>query len=80
VRDENRPLQGVSVVIKGSQAGTQTDAKGISIYRLQERIPLYSPMQGMPWQELPVANRTSLSIGMILDAKSLDGCGSRLWI
>jgi TonB-linked SusC/RagA family outer membrane protein len=73
VKDETRPLQGVSVIVKSSQAGTQTDAKGNFIIQAAGNDTLVISSAGFATQEVTISNRGSLTITLITDSKSLDG-------
>jgi TonB-linked SusC/RagA family outer membrane protein len=64
--DKNNPLQGVSVLIKGSSFGTNTDKNGefsISIPDNSSKVLVFS-FVGMVTQEVNVSNRNNLNIQM----------------
>jgi TonB-linked SusC/RagA family outer membrane protein len=71
--DNKEPLPGVSVVVKGSQRGATTDAKGM--YELnvpnQEAVLVFS-FVGYVSQEVKVGNRSQLDVTLQAGAKSLD--------
>lgn len=69
--DDNKPLAGVSVLVKGRSAGTQTDANGeFSIDAAGGDILLITSTGFLP-QEITVGNATSLSLAMKTDASRL---------
>lgn len=66
------PLPGVSVLIKGTQSGTQTDFDGkFSIKATPSQILIFSYI-GMKTQEKP-ANSPTLSVKLLEDAVELEG-------
>lgn len=66
------PLPGVSVLIKGTQSGTQTDFDGkFSIKAAPSQILVFSYI-GMKTQEKP-ANSTTLSVKLLGDSVELEG-------
>ncbi len=70
--EDNSPLPGVSVVVKGSTTGTVTDSDGR--YKLNAPGPesvLVFSFVGYLSQEVAVGNRTSIDIGLAADVKAL---------
>ncbi len=74
VVDENdQPLPGASILIKGSTIGTVTDVEGV--YKLTD-VPadavVIATYIGYITQESPLAGKTRMDFKLLLDAKSLD--------
>ncbi|MBD8489102.1 TonB-dependent receptor [Echinicola sp. CAU 1574] len=74
VRDEdNEPIPGVSILIKGTSSGTVTDLDGNYFI---ENVPddgiLVYSFIGYMKQEIPVDGRTELDVTLSLDTQSLD--------
>lgn len=71
--EDNTPLHGVSITIKGTDAGTTTDEFGT--YRIsvpsEESILVYS-MVGYTQQETKVGKRTSIPIKLKVSDKEMD--------
>ena len=65
-------LPGVSVLVKGTTAGTTTNADGVFTINANDNSVLVFSSVGMIIQQKTVGNRTNISITMIDDAKSLD--------
>lgn len=69
--EDNKPLVGVSVSVKGKSAGTQTDASGeFSIDATNGNILVVTYTGYIP-QEVKVDNSTNLSLTMKADASKL---------
>lgn len=69
--DDNEPLVGVSVIVKGKSAGTQTNANGeFSIDATQNDVLMISSIGFIP-QEIRVGSNTSLSLAMKTYASKL---------
>ena len=71
--EENEPLPGVNVLVKGTTQGTTSDFNGN--YSLQvpaEDAVLVFSFIGYETQEVVVGSRTSLDISMIPDTKTLE--------
>lgn len=71
--EEDEPLPGVSVVLKGTQHGTVTDSEGK--YRLTvpgENAVLVFSFIGYVTQELMVGSRTVVDVRMVSDIQSLN--------
>lgn len=72
VDENNEPLPGVAVVIKGTSRGTSTDLDGkYSIEASAEDELLYS-MVGMVSQTIPVGNKTTIDVIMLNETALLD--------
>src|ERR1700730_8787619 len=74
VKDEKGPIPGVSVIVKGKQGGTQTDASGnFSISASKGDVLVFSSSGYAP-QEVSVGNsNSSLNIVLLTEAKALEG-------
>ncbi|WP_435531829.1 SusC/RagA family TonB-linked outer membrane protein [Spirosoma liriopis] len=71
--EKGDPLPGVSIVVKGQQRGTNTDAKGqyrISVPNGSATL-VFSFVGYLP-QEIVVGNQTALSVTLKTDTKSLE--------
>ena len=71
--DDNNPLPGVNVAVKGTTRGTTTDANGA--YRLN--IPSGNPILvissvGFLSQEITIGNRTSIDVKLETDTRALN--------
>ncbi|WP_293686816.1 MULTISPECIES: TonB-dependent receptor [unclassified Spirosoma] len=73
VKDEKgEGLPGVSILIKGTQQGTVTDAKGaFSLAIPSEHAVLVFSFVGYIPQEVAIGNQTSLEVSLKIDQKSL---------
>lgn len=70
---KGEPLPGVTVVIKGSNTGTITDANGMfSLPNTNPEATLLFSYIGMITQEVEVENRTNLNVVLIEDAIGVD--------
>ncbi|WP_240903197.1 TonB-dependent receptor [Sphingobacterium sp. SGG-5] len=70
---ENNPIRGVSVMIKGSQVGTQTDANGeFSFPFMDAGSILVLSHTGYLTKEVPVTSEAPLAIVMEVDPESLE--------
>ena len=71
--ENSDPLPGVSIILKGSQRGTTTDAGG----KFQIEVPdggttLIFSFVGYLSQEIAVGNRTNIEVSLKADTKALD--------
>ncbi|TEB41002.1 SusC/RagA family TonB-linked outer membrane protein, partial [Flavobacterium circumlabens] len=66
------PLPGVSVLVKGTKSGTQTDFDGKYTIRAASNQVLVFSYIGMKTQEVP-ANAANANITMIANATELEG-------
>lgn len=66
------PLVGVSVKIKGSSAGTQTDANGNFTLTVPDNATLVISYVGYETTEVPVNGRTEISISLKQSEKVMD--------
>lgn len=62
--EDNFPLPGVTVQVKGSQAGTQTDADGKYTISVGKGETLVFSFIGMKTQEVVIANQSVIDISM----------------
>ncbi|CCH54160.1 TonB-dependent receptor plug [Fibrisoma limi BUZ 3] len=70
--ENNEPLPGVNVVVKGSQRGTNTDAKGqFELLVPDNNAVLVFSFVGYTAQEVPVGNQTQLNVVLKPDDKAL---------
>lgn len=68
----NSTLPGVNVVVKGTSTGTSTDADGnFTISVPSETSVLVFSFVGFVSQEVPVGNKTTLSVSLTSDSKAL---------
>src|SRR4051812_32198880 len=72
VKDEKGPLPGVSILLKGTQTGTQTDAKGNFSIPASPGDTLVFSSLGYTLQEVKVTGSTPLQIVMTSEAKALE--------
>ncbi|WP_167268717.1 SusC/RagA family TonB-linked outer membrane protein [Dyadobacter arcticus] len=72
IKDEQgQPLPGVSVVVKGTTAGTVTDNEGVYSVNAEKSSTLVFSFIGYLTQELEVGNRNVLDIALVSDTKAL---------
>ena len=71
-KDDNSPLPGVSVIIKGTSTGTVTDNSGRYTLKVAEKATLVFSFIGYKSQEIEVNNRSKIDISMAVDAETLD--------
>lgn len=69
---DNTGLPGVTVQVKGTGNGTQTDAVGSYTIDVPEGATLVFSFVGMTTQEIAVGQRTSIDVTMADEAKALD--------
>lgn len=71
--DNNEPLMGVSVLVKGTAKGTSTNKKGeFTIVVPNNKAVLSFSNAGYLSQEQAVGSRTFLNISLVKDSKALD--------
>ena len=73
--DQNKPLMGVTVLIKGTTIGTITDADGNYSVEIPRNLPdpvLVFSFIGMKTQEIAVGTQSVINVVMAIDAISLD--------
>ncbi len=69
--DDNKPLSGVSITVKGKTVGTQTNANGdFSIDASQGDVFIFSII-GFTSQEITVGNSSTITLVMKTDASNL---------
>jgi TonB-linked SusC/RagA family outer membrane protein len=66
------PMPGVTVLVKGTQQGTQTNAGGRYTIRTAPGSTLVFSFTGYVSKEIPVGSRTSLDISLAADVKILE--------
>lgn len=73
VDEKGEALPGVSILLKGSQRGTITDASGAFFIDVQndEAVLIFS-FVGYTTREVTIGTRTSLEVALEIDEKSLD--------
>jgi TonB-linked SusC/RagA family outer membrane protein len=69
--DDNQPLPGVSIVVKGTNAGTTSRADGTYSINAQPSSTLTFSFIGYATQEIAVANRTKLDVMMVAGDRTL---------
>src|SRR5690606_23974076 len=73
VSDQNGPLPGASVVVKGTTNGTQTDFDGnYQLSNVPEDATLVFSYVSFKTQEVPVNGQTSLDVVLEADTQSLE--------
>jgi TonB-linked SusC/RagA family outer membrane protein len=71
--DDGAPLPGVSVVVKGTTTGTNTDGDGNFKVTVQNDVAvLVFSAVGFEKQEITVGNRSTINISLATDQKSLN--------
>lgn len=71
-KEDNLPLPGVSIQIKGTNKGTTTNANGEFLLNgIAQGTNLVISSIGMVTQEIKVDNRTEISLAMATDSKQL---------
>ena len=69
--ENNAPLPGVSVVVKGTNRGTNTDADGKYRLSVASSATLVFSFVGYSAQEIAVGNRSTIDLKMAQDLKQL---------
>jgi TonB-linked SusC/RagA family outer membrane protein len=71
--DDGAPLPGVSVVVKGTTTGTNTDGEGnFKVIVKNDAAVLVFSAVGFEKQEITVGNRSTINISLATDQKSLN--------
>ena len=70
--ENNTPLPGVSIVIKGTNKGTNTDAQGKYRLSVPANASLFFSFVGYTPQEVSVGNRTVIDLSMAQDFRQLN--------
>lgn len=70
--ENNTPLPGVSIVIKGTNKGTNTDAQGKYRLSVPANVSLVFSFVGYTPQEVSVGNRTVIDLSMAQDFRQLN--------
>lgn len=69
--DDNQPLPGVSIVVKGTTAGTTTLADGTYSLNVQPNSTLTFSFIGYETQEITIGNRTAIDVNLVGSPKAL---------
>ena len=70
--DDNQPLPGINVVVKGTSVGTVTDIDGnFSINKIDSETTLVFSFIGLASEEIEVGNRSVVDINMSADVQQL---------
>jgi Ca-activated chloride channel family protein len=69
VSDGQNPLPGVSVLIKNSKKGIQTDLDGRYLLKVNAKDTLVIRYVGMKTQEIVVGNQTTIDVKLLEDIK-----------
>lgn len=73
IKDEQgQPLPGVSVVVKGTTAGTVTDNEGLYTVNAERNGTLVFSFIGYLTQEIPVGGKSVLDVILLADTKALE--------
>jgi TonB-linked SusC/RagA family outer membrane protein len=70
--EQGQGLPGVSILVKGTSAGTVTDIEGNYTVNAPGTATLVFSFIGYITQEIPLGNKTSLDVKMANDTKALD--------
>src|SRR5437763_261260 len=73
VRDDKGPIPGASILVRGSQSGTSTDANGNFSISAPKGSVLIITSTGYTSQEIVVGKKAEISVTMVSDAKALEG-------
>ncbi|MCU0338548.1 MAG: TonB-dependent receptor [Spirosomaceae bacterium] len=65
------PMPGVTVLVKGSNAGANTDGNGAYSLNVPDKATIVFSFVGYATQEVAVGNRTTLNLALAPDAKAL---------
>ncbi|HLA53132.1 MAG TPA: carboxypeptidase-like regulatory domain-containing protein, partial [Flavitalea sp.] len=72
VDEENQPLAGVTVSIKGTEKATTSNLDGSFIINAPENATLVFSFVGTIAQEIPIRNRSSITVKLENDQKNLE--------
>ena len=72
IGENNAPLSGVSVQIKGSSRGTTTNAQGLFSIDVQDNDVLVFSYVGYDAQEITVSGKKDINVTLALSTKQLD--------
>jgi TonB-linked SusC/RagA family outer membrane protein len=71
-QEDNAPLPGVSVIVKGTSQGATTDTDGRYTLRVSGKDPvLIFTFIGYTSQEVPLGTRTSIDVALVTDIETL---------
>jgi TonB-linked SusC/RagA family outer membrane protein len=72
VDDTNSPLPGVSILLKGTTIGTDTDFDGLYQFSIPEDAILVVSYMGYVTQEIVVGSKSTIDVTMVPDLNNLD--------
>lgn len=72
VDDQNQPLPGVSILVKGTYRGTMTDVDGSYAISALPSDTLVFSMVGMSTQAIAVGNRTTINVTLMTETTLMD--------
>jgi len=72
VRDATGPLPNVSILIKGTSSGTQSDPQGKFSLSVKPTDILVVTLLGYDKQEIPVGNQSSITVTLVENANTLN--------
>ncbi len=70
-QENNSALPGVNIVVKGTTAGTTSDADGRYTISAPENSTLVFSFIGFVNEEVPIGNRTTLNVSLVPDIEAL---------
>ena len=70
--DDNQPLPGVSILVKGTTTGTTTLADGTYSIRTPENATLTFSFIGYETKEVPVSNRSAIDVSLAAGTSTLN--------
>ncbi|HRI20952.1 MAG TPA: SusC/RagA family TonB-linked outer membrane protein, partial [Panacibacter sp.] len=70
--DNNMPLSGVAIQVKGSNKGTVTNAEGMFTINAESNDVLVISYVGYDAQEIAVAGKSTVNVALVLSTKQLD--------
>ena len=72
VSEDNMPLPGVNVIIKGTNNGTVTDMQGKYSLEVTPNAILVFSAIGFVSQEIEISGQEELNVSLVQDTESLD--------
>ncbi len=72
VTSAGQPVEGVSVKVKGSGAGTSTNTEGIYTLSVPEEAILIFSSVGFETQEIPLGGRTEINVVLVTSLKQME--------
>jgi len=70
--EDNMPLPGASVIVKGTTTGTQTDFDGVYSIEVNTGDTLVFSYVGLTAQEIVISDQAVVNVAMVSDAQALD--------